>query len=55
VDRDDAGAERAIALRGDSDAAIVKGLIAVVFILYDQMTARISSRLTCARGLKKWR
>ena len=24
--------------RGDSDAAIVKGLIAVVFILYDQMT-----------------
>jgi hypothetical protein len=44
-----------IALRGDSDAAIVKGLIAVVFILYDQMTARISPRLTCARGLKKWR
>ena len=30
----------AIALRGDSDAAIVKGLIAVVFILYDQMTAK---------------
>jgi cysteine desulfuration protein SufE len=29
-----------IALRGDSDAAIVKGLIAVVFILYDQMTAK---------------
>ena len=27
-----------IELRGDSDAAIVKGLIAVVFILYDQMT-----------------
>ena len=27
-----------IALHGDSDAAIVKGLIAVVFILYDQMT-----------------
>ncbi|MGL5967398.1 MAG: cysteine desulfuration protein SufE [Kluyvera sp.] len=26
-------------LRGDSDAAIVKGLIAVVFILYDEMTA----------------
>ncbi len=26
-------------LAGDSDAAIVKGLIAVVFILYDQMTA----------------
>ena len=30
----------AIAFRGDSDAAIVKGLIAVVFILYDQMTAK---------------
>lgn len=29
-----------IALRGDSDAAIVKGLIAVVFILYNQMTAK---------------
>ena len=27
-----------IELHGDSDAAIVKGLIAVVFILYDQMT-----------------
>ncbi|HDT0533669.1 TPA: cysteine desulfuration protein SufE [Klebsiella quasipneumoniae subsp. similipneumoniae] len=29
-----------VTLRGDSDAAIVKGLIAVVFILYDQMTAQ---------------
>jgi len=29
-----------IELRGDSDAAIVKGLIAVVFILYHQMTAQ---------------
>ncbi|MTH46924.1 cysteine desulfuration protein SufE [Intestinirhabdus alba] len=28
-----------ITLRGDSDAAIVKGLVAVVFILYDRMTA----------------
>lgn len=28
-----------IELRGDSDAAIVKGLIAIVFILYHQMTA----------------
>ncbi|HDG1696574.1 cysteine desulfuration protein SufE [Kluyvera ascorbata] len=28
-----------ITLQGDSDAAIVKGLIAVVFILYDGMTA----------------
>lgn len=27
-----------VQLRGDSDAAIVKGLIAVVFILYQQMT-----------------
>ena len=27
-----------IELTGDSDAAIVKGLIAVVFILYQQMT-----------------
>lgn len=29
-----------VTLRGDSDAAIVKGLIAVVFILYDRMTAQ---------------
>lgn len=29
-----------ITLEGDSDAAIVKGLIAVVFILYQQMTAQ---------------
>ncbi|MGU3523034.1 cysteine desulfuration protein SufE [Enterobacteriaceae bacterium C23F] len=33
-------AEGHIALQGDSDAAIVKGLIAVVFILYHQMTAQ---------------
>lgn len=33
-------AEGRIDLQGDSDAAIVKGLIAVVFILYDQMTAQ---------------
>lgn len=32
-------AEGIIELQGDSDAAIVKGLIAVVFILYDRMTA----------------
>ncbi|MHA6495615.1 cysteine desulfuration protein SufE [Escherichia coli] len=31
-------AQGIIKLQGDSDAAIVKGLIAVVFILYDQMT-----------------
>ncbi|QMI05039.1 cysteine desulfuration protein SufE [Citrobacter sp. RHB25-C09] len=29
-----------IELQGDSDAAIVKGLIAIVFILYHQMTAQ---------------
>ncbi len=33
-------ADGRIALHGDSDAAIVKGLIAVVFILYHQMTAQ---------------
>ncbi|WP_218690875.1 cysteine desulfuration protein SufE [Citrobacter braakii] len=33
-------AEGIIELQGDSDAAIVKGLIAVVFILYDRMTAQ---------------
>ncbi|MEN0584320.1 MULTISPECIES: cysteine desulfuration protein SufE [Kosakonia] len=29
-----------IELAGDSDAAIVKGLIAIVFVLYQQMTAQ---------------
>lgn len=33
-------AEGIVELQGDSDAAIVKGLIGVVFILYDQMTAQ---------------
>ena len=32
--------EGRIELQGDSDAAIVKGLIAIVFILYHQMTAQ---------------
>lgn len=32
--------EGRIVLQGDSDAAIVKGLIAIVFILYHQMTAQ---------------
>ncbi|WP_075181681.1 cysteine desulfuration protein SufE [Pantoea sp. 1.19] len=31
-------ADGRVALAGDSDAAIVKGLIAVVFSLYDQLT-----------------
>ena len=33
-------AEGIIEFQGDSDAAIVKGLIAVVFILYDRMMAQ---------------
>ncbi|ADO48378.1 cysteine desulfuration protein SufE [[Enterobacter] lignolyticus] len=33
-------ADGVIELQGDSDAAIVKGLIAIVFILYHQMTAQ---------------
>ncbi|EHM45668.1 MAG: cysteine desulfuration protein SufE [Yokenella regensburgei] len=34
------GEDGIMTLRGDSDAAIVKGLIAIVFILYHQMTAK---------------
>ena len=40
LDRDGRDPTGVITLRGDSDAAIVKGLIAVVFILYDRMTAQ---------------
>lgn len=35
----DVNDEHRVVLQGDSDAAIVKGLIAVVFILYNHMTA----------------
>lgn len=34
------GEDGIMTLRGDSDAAVVKGLIAIVFILYHQMTAK---------------
>lgn len=34
----DVDQENRVVLQGDSDAAIVKGLIAIVFILYQQMT-----------------
>ncbi len=43
-----------IALHGDSDAAIVKGLIAVVFILYHRMSAQDIVAFDVLRGLKKW-
>ena len=41
-------AQGIIELQGDSDAAIVKGLIAVVFILYDQMA--LTQHLTPSRS-----
>lgn len=44
-----------IELQGDSDAAIVKGLMAVVFILYHQMTAQDMCILMSGHGSKKWR
>ena len=34
------GDDGVLTLQGDSDAAIVKGLVAVVFILYHQMSAQ---------------
>lgn len=44
-----------LSLRGDSDAAIVKGLIAVVFILYDQMTAKDITDFDVRPWFEKWR
>lgn len=44
-----------ITLRGDSDAAIVKGLIAVVFILYDRMTAQDITEFDVRPWFEKWR
>lgn len=43
-----------VTLRGDSDAAIVKGLIAVVFILYDRMTARDIVEFGVRPWFEKW-
>ncbi len=49
-------AQGIIKLQGDSDAAIVKVLIAVVFILYDQMTPQdiVNFDVRPCRK-KKWR
>lgn len=55
VDCDGAGPSGVITLRGDSDAAIVKGLIAVVFILYDRMTARDIIEFDVRPWFEKWR
>ncbi len=52
MDRDPTGV---ITLRGDSDAAIVKGLIAVVFILYDRMTAQDITEFDVRPWFEKWR
>ena len=49
------GPSGVITLRGDSDAAIVKGLIAVVFILYDRMTAQDISEFDVRPWFEKWR
>lgn len=46
--------EGIIDLRADSDAAIVKGLIAVVFFCMTHDGPDVVN-LMCARGLKKWR
>lgn len=47
--------EGIIELQGDSDAAIVKGLIAVVFILYDRMTAQDIVNFDVRPWFEKWR
>lgn len=44
-----------IKLQGDSDAAIVKGLMAVVFILYHQMTAQDIVHFDVRPWFEKWR
>lgn len=44
-----------IELQGDSDAAIVKGLMAVVFILYHQMTAQDIVHFDVRPWFEKWR
>ncbi len=43
-----------IDLQGDSDAAIVKGLIAVVFILYHQMSAQDIVAFDVRSWFEKW-
>lgn len=48
-------AQGIIELQGDSDAAIVKGLIAVVFILYDQMTPQDIVNFDVRPWFEKWR
>lgn len=54
-DRDGPDPTGVITLRGDSDAAIVKGLIAVVFILYDRMTAQDITEFDVRPWFEKWR
>lgn len=48
-------AQGIIELQGDSNAAIVKGLIAVVFILYDQMTPQDIVSFDVRPWFEKWR
>lgn len=48
-------ADGVIELQGDSDAAIVKGLIAIVFILYHQMTPQDIVNFDVRPWFEKWR